>query len=310
MNGFDLSTATDIRLGSSTITALYYGSNKLWPLTHDYSQDYLTFEAIEAGLFTWTDTQNSNSIYYSTDNGSTWYALASGVHLLVYANDKVMFKASGLTVSNNGIGTFSSSGQFNVMGNIMSLQDGDNYLNSTAITAPNTFTSLFYNCTGLINAQNLAIPDVTLAGGDFAGMFYYCSSLITAPELPATSLAQECYKYMFANCSSLTTTPELPATTLAQGCYHGMFLGCSSLTTAPELPALILMSNCYNNMFWGCLSLDNIACLATDISATDCTYNWVKGVANIGTFTKNSANNSWTTGASGIPTGWTVVDAS
>jgi hypothetical protein len=34
---------------------------------------------------------------------------------------------------------------------------------------------------------------------------------------------------MFAVCSSLTNAPELPATTLAINCYGGMFMSCSKL---------------------------------------------------------------------------------
>ena len=33
----------------------------------------------------------------------------------------------------------------------------------------------------------------------------------------------------FSNCTSLTTAPELPATTLANNCYSKMFSGCTSL---------------------------------------------------------------------------------
>ena len=36
---------------------------------------------------------------------------------------------------------------------------------------------------------------------------------------------------MFANCTSLTTAPELPATTLASECYRAMFQGCSNLAS-------------------------------------------------------------------------------
>ena len=36
---------------------------------------------------------------------------------------------------------------------------------------------------------------------------------------------------MFANCSSLTTAPELQATTLADNCYASMFQGCSNLSS-------------------------------------------------------------------------------
>jgi hypothetical protein len=63
------------------------------------------------------------------------------------------------------------------------------------------------------------------------------------------------------------------------------------------------------NIFQNCTSLNSITCLATDISATDSTYNWVNGVAANGTFTKAASMSSWTTGVDGIPTGWTVEDA-
>ena len=60
-------------------------------------------------------------------------------------------------------------------------------------------------------------------------MFNNCTSLTTAPTLPATTLANNCYAYMFENCTSLTTAPALPATTLANNCYAYMFRGCTSL---------------------------------------------------------------------------------
>ena len=87
-----------------------------------------------------------------------------------------------------------------------------------------------------------------------------------------------------------------------------MFRGCTSLITAPALPATTLVDICYIAMFDGCTSLDNIKCLATDISANNCTGNWVDGVASTGTFVKNASMNEWTTGTSGIPEGWTVIN--
>jgi len=70
-----------------------------------------------------------------------------------------------------------------------------------------------------------------------------------------------------------------------------------------------LASACYQQMFYGCTSLTSIKCLATDVSASDCTSNWVDGVAASGTFTKAASMSSWSTGNNGIPSGWTVVDA-
>ena len=36
---------------------------------------------------------------------------------------------------------------------------------------------------------------------------------------------------MFNGCTALTTAPELPATTLANSCYQNMFSGCYNLNT-------------------------------------------------------------------------------
>ena len=140
-------------------------------------------------------------------------------------------------------------------------------------------------------------------------MFNGCTSLTTAPELPATTLTNYCYRSMFNGCTSLVTAPELPATTLAESCYANMFEGCTNLTTAPNLPATTLTQGCYWEMFGGCTSLNSITCLATDISASRCTNVWVTNVAANGTFTKASSMTSWTTGVSGIPDNWAIQDA-
>ena len=113
---------------------------------------------------------------------------------------------------------------------------------------------------------------------------------------------------MFMNCISLNDAPELPATTLAKNCYGSMFHGCTSLTKAPELPATTLADYCYSYMFRECTSLNYIKCLATNISATGCTSNWVQNVSSVGTFVKAASMTSWTTGINGIPSGWVVMN--
>ena len=133
--------------------------------------------------------------------------------------------------------------------------------------------------------------------------------LTSAPQLPATTLAASCYNSMFSYCTNLTSAPELPATIVAYSCYETMFYRCTSLTSAPELPAPTLDLSCYYNMFEYCSSLNYVKCLATDISATNCTRQWLNSVAANGTFIKDSAMSSWTTGVDGIPSGWTVQNA-
>ena len=172
--------------------------------------------------------------------------------------------------------------------------------------AEGCYDMMFYNCTSLIAAPEL--PATTLADSCYSYMFYNCTSLTTAPELPATTLAPYCYGNMFYHCNSLTTAPELPSTTLANRCYEGMFNSCTSLTTAPELPATKLVQLCYRYMFKGCTSLNEIKCLTINMSAYNCTYNWVNDISSTGTFIKHP-DATWSTGYDGIPSGWEVVDA-
>ena len=201
--------------------------------------------------------------------------------------------------------TEDENSDYDIGGNINSLvkvnfeNDGNSY----------PYVSMFAGKQHLKSASNLILPATELTESCYQGIFSNCTSLIAAPELPATTLAFGCYAGLFENCTSLTTAPELPATTLVIGCYEGMFYGCTSLTTAPELPATTLANACYASMFYGCTSLNYIKCLATDISADGCLQYWVNGVSSTGTFVKNPSMPGWSTGESGIPSGWTVEDA-
>lgn len=96
----------------------------------------------------------------------------------------------------------------------------------------------------------------------FYQLFADCTQLISAPELPATTLADNCYSAMFVRCSSLISAPKLPATTLAKNCYCDMFNGCTNLTSAPELPATTLAADCYIHMFEDCTKLSTVTMLA------------------------------------------------
>lgn len=166
------------------------------------------------------------------------------------------------------------------------------------------YTGMFYNCDALIAAP--VLPATELASACYSSMFYSCDNLSAAPELPATILARSCYAGMFYDCGNLTTAPDLPAETLAEACYYQMFYGCSKLSSAPDLPAEILQKDCYNNMFAYCRNLKFVKCMATNKNAADCTKNWLYYVAGSGTFVRKSGV-SWTRGADGIPSGWTII---
>ena len=165
---------------------------------------------------------------YRTNTNVEWQNYTLGTQItLANIDDWVEMRNRGLQTLNNSVSDYHQfviTGKIAASGNIQYLLDKTGEL--------------------------LSVSDYC-----YFSMFDGCTSLTTAPELPATTLANACYAGMFMNCTSLTTAPELPATTLANYCYLSMFYGCSSLTTAPSLPATTLDVDCYNSMFRGCTNL-------------------------------------------------------
>lgn len=289
MNGFALNNISNCYVGSTPASAIYIGSQLIWPTTpppHDYSQDYLTFEAISNTYISFITSKIlsiDRTVDVSLDNGQTWTSIrflqgswdgGSPTQITLHQGDKMLIKGNNTSyavldedIYHPGnieacyfdIYVPDSSGGCKIYGNIMSLIYGDNFIGQTSLTAQCTFSYLF---NGHGNSY-VRIKDA--------------SNLI----LPATTLTKYCYSYMFMNCR-FDKAPELPATTLSDNCYKGTFDGCTSL--------------------------NYIKCLATDISATNCTLNWLNNVSSTGTFVKTASMNSWPTGASGIPNGWTVVN--
>ena len=176
------------------------------------------------------------------------------------------------------------------------------------------YSGMFSGCTGLTTLPKNMLPATTLADSCYGYMFQGCSGLTTLPEnlLPTTTLggwAEHCYSGMFYGCTSLTQAPELPATNLARWCYMEMFYGCTSLTQAPELPATTLTVFCYEDMFYRNTKLNYVKALFTTTPGSNYTYDWLSGVASSGTFVKNPSATWSVTGTSGVPSGWTIVDA-
>lgn len=172
------------------------------------------------------------------------------------------------------------------------------------------FTYAVFTTPPVLHVQNVA-PFC------FDEMFYGCTNLTTPPQLPPVdTMALSCYSSMFHGCTSLTKAPELPATQLAVRCYYNMFHGCTSLTKAPVLPATHVMSaptstqqypqGCYESMFESCTSLSEVTVYATTQSGRLSPFlYWLYGVASTGTIYRRSLPT--TTGYSGVPSGWTVV---
>ena len=162
---------SDFRLGASQVKAVYFGSEQVWSAI----ADWLCFTADEPGStvqFHKVFSAPSVNLQTSTDGRSWTPYTVEDVITLANIGDKVYFKAVGSNnkISDNAFGynKFVITGKIAASGNVNSLLEEDE---ETART-------------------------MSLAGKSF------------------------CYAYMFRDETGLTQAPELPATTLASDCYN------------------------------------------------------------------------------------------
>ena len=174
---------------------------------------YVTFHTNVGQTFKMTTTKNYtiSGLEYSVNDGA-WKK--------VVANEEVSFGGIDGTLRLRGTniyGTASSTSEY-----------------STITLDP--YSDVVY-CDGdirtLLDYKNYKTVDTQNAR--FCNLFKNCTLLASAPELPATTLANECYSSMFDGCTNLIKAPDLPAETLADGCYSWMFSGCLRLSTVKML---------------------------------------------------------------------------
>lgn len=261
----------------------------------NYSKQYLTFEALEAGTFTLTipsalTTSSYSNISYSIDNGDTWTTTSNVANTEVIvttptipAKGKVIWMGTGSQLGNSSsYSNFTSTGKFNVYGNLLSLFRNINFANYTAIGTGGRVDyyarHLFYNNQNIISAKNMIFP-INYGLSCMSGTFNGCSNLIEAPSIPASTVYQSSQESMFRNCTSLVKAPELAASSIGARSYWSMFYGCSKL--------------------------NYVRCLATSKSTNNPISNWLTGVSTTGTFVKSAdiEDSFWT---DSIPSGWTI----
>lgn len=282
-------------------------------------------------------TATHNLEYYDTSVGS-WSAMTGTItpqgkiYLRGNIHTKDVNNYCHIVVDNN------TAGDVYIGGNLGSINGGHRVCTSDTIFA-SLFRDNLYTVIGNNTfAPNLILPYMSGIGGVYERLFmgtmftadiptellsttgvakgafnsaFRETNIEKAPRLPVSKvIPSTCYANMFNNCSLLRDVYEidLSADEIGREACLQMFYNCERLENAPVLNIATLSNGCYKNMFKGCSNLNEITCFATDISATDCTYDWVNGVSATGYFFKSANMSGWTTGTSGIPAGWDVVD--
>ena len=154
--------------------------------------DYLTIVALEDGL---TAKLSLNACEYCVDFDEIWIELPANTQTVSINEGQTLSFRGNLTPNpSNGIGTFTVDKNYDLKGNVMSMLFGDKARNNFSLNAKNyAFYKLFYNNNTLKTISSNFLPATTLANSCYYSMFYGCTSLTTAPELPATNLADYCY---------------------------------------------------------------------------------------------------------------------
>ena len=242
------------------VTVAEWGTDKIDGGKAEFTP-YVTFTADAAQTFKMTTSGNYaiDKLEYSLD-GNKWTAVEKDKEV-EFGGEKGSLFLRGTNIN----GTASNFSEYSTI----------------------TFTdkNVEVACTGdirtLLDWRNYST--VNTQNARFCSLFNDCAVLTSAPELPATALADDCYSFMFGGCTSLTATPELPAKKLAYYCYNGMFNGCTSLTSAPELPATTLAEGCYSSMFADCTKLSTVTMLAPSVQIRSWTNDVVYWLENAGT---------------------------
>ncbi len=255
------------------------GKNEAW--SEEDGTEYVTFTADSEQGFTFVKSGEYSGdltgFEYSVGN-SAWTSIpdAGLTEPVKFGGDLGTFRLRGINQSGTaGERTvkFSNNTPVACTGDIRTLIDYTQY--KTVDTGSAKFGFLFNGCTQLTTAPML--PATKLADNCYEGMFYGCTALTNAPALPATELTERCYYSMFYGCTALKSAPALPAEQLAKWCYYSMFYGCTALKSAPALPATELADNCYRGMFNGCTALKSAPALPAEKLALFCYNNMFNG---------------------------------
>jgi hypothetical protein len=276
----------------------------------EYSGSYLALKAVDGDiLFKYTVHDPVLSTYsysyptyrYSEDGGSTWNNLIKDESIPIFNGNTILIELSGreyhyiLPYLTEEMGGEDIS--YYVEYNGMYTSEDDSGWDASGSTFEDNILYTKFVIEKVDSGSNAKVEaygslDSVKAGGgsgdgSCAFLFKDCTLLTKAPKLHGES--------------SIRESP-------GEYSFYRTFDGCTNLIEAPRIDYLSTNECCYKKMFYGCSKLSKIeARYISDISATNCTSEWLHGVSSSGINIFNSSyalKDAWETGSSGIPSGW------
>ena len=227
--------------------------------------NYMYLTALEDGTFTFTIQEGLST----TDFTSVSYSLDKK-HWTTLTNDGVGgISITTPTIETGGSVLISSTGTYNVGGNILSLcfgKDCDKMIRGDFSNGKysHMFQSLFNN-SKVVDASSLQLLLGEIPEFAFTGMFKNSSTIVLPPLKLPNAVKKNSHTSMFAGCISLTTMPDMSdfassTITLLYECFAYMFQECSSLKYFTPIPFVCTASsyslNALKEMFKNCTSLE------------------------------------------------------
>lgn len=257
----------------------------------NYALEYFGIEdeSGSANTLTMRLSSTEGSAYYSTDDGTTWNTMpSSDTQITIPAGGRVIFKATGYSEGWH----FSATGAHSVNGNLDSLWNGDNFLQSGSEFQCPLCMEMFRYDTTLVHSKDLYVGAYTKGHYfGFVDMFDGCTGLVDVPDF-----------------SSFTQVGHYQV-------FDAMFHGCTSITEGLDFSNMVLEDwlqweeVCFTNMYSGCTSLNKVYAPKGTFWNTTIFTDWLSNVANSGTLYADSSNSSQIPqqSANGCPTGWNML---
>ena len=279
-----------IYIDNKEVSNVKINDDKIW----QKFDDYLSFTDVSGSAntlsLTKTGTPPSVSLEYSTDKNTwtTWEETEGVRSVEIPANGTVYLKGdnvNGFAVDSSNYFKFSSTGNVNADGDMMSIinKNGSNTVPAYAFC--NLFNSMntlkkapainattygsyccrttFNGCRNLTDISNFKIVNPSFSDNSayqFFGTFLGCWGLTTVDVFNGSTVvcsAESTYNQMFAYCQAMITPPEFTISNTSQGAFIGMFQNCTSLTQISNIHfnATTLSGGTFMNTFQNCTSL-------------------------------------------------------
>lgn len=168
--------------------------------------DYLTITALEDNVsIGFTPAYTSSLQYNLTGKDNGWMDFPTDGIILGSTGDQISFK--GEFPSGSKIGQFDLPNKCDLSGQLdcALVKNASKYIYEE--TASYTFSDIFKDCEGIINAKDLSTGDLARS----------------------RRMRNYLYQNTFSGCSNLLSAPELELGTIEHGCFFGLFNGCTNL---------------------------------------------------------------------------------